>query len=67
MKAIISKNFTPDTVFKQNLHGEQFFVRSRALDQEEQKGDRSLGEKYLPVFLDSKHIPVCIYKLFPNA
>ena len=46
MKATISKNFTPDTLFKQNLHGEHFSVRSQALDQEEQKGGLSLGETY---------------------
>ena len=50
MKATISKNFTPDTLFKQTLQSEHFLVRSKALDQKEQKGGRYLGEKYLPGF-----------------
>jgi hypothetical protein len=51
-------------VFKQNLHSVHFLVRSQALDQEEQKGGRSFNKKYLPVFLDSKHITVCIINFF---
>jgi len=50
MKATISKNFIPDTEFKQNHDGEHFLVSLQALDQEEQKGVSFLGEKYLPVF-----------------